>query len=158
MINGLRIYALVTLLCVGFVLPASYSRAAGPGSTEEVSTETVLETYGRIPLHFEPNQGQVDSPDIGFISRGSGYTMFGSPDGITLSLSSTDENTIQMLRVLLKGANPQLSISGLEQLLGVNKYLIGSNSAQWQMDIPSFEQVRYDQVWPGVEYESVLID
>lgn len=84
--------------------------------------------------------------------------MFGSLDGITLSLSSTDENTAQMLRVLLKGANPQLSISGLEQLLGVNKYLISSNSAQWQMDIPSFEQVRYDQVWPGVEYESVLID
>lgn len=84
--------------------------------------------------------------------------MFGSPDGITLSLSSTDENTAQMLWVSLKGANPQLSISGLEQLLGVNEYLIGSNSAQWQMDIPSFEQVRNSQVWPGVEYESVLID
>lgn len=44
MINGLRIYALVTLLCVGFVLPASHSQAAGPGSTEEVATETLLET------------------------------------------------------------------------------------------------------------------
>jgi hypothetical protein len=59
---------------VGVVLPASYSQAVGPGSIEQVSTETVHETYGRIHLHFELNQGQVDSPDIGFISRGSGYS------------------------------------------------------------------------------------
>ena len=33
--------------------------------------------YGKLPLSFEPNQGQVDA-QAKFLSRGSGYTLKGS--------------------------------------------------------------------------------
>ncbi len=45
----------------------------------------VFETYGKIPIHFEPNQGQADD-EVKFLSRGSGYTLFLSANEAVLSL------------------------------------------------------------------------
>src|SRR5438309_1451219 len=42
-----------------------------------VSEETrarINETYGRLPLSFEPNRGQAD-PQTRFLAHGSGYTV-----------------------------------------------------------------------------------
>src|SRR5882672_1919068 len=41
--------------------------------------------YGQLPLSFEANQGQVD-PQVNFLSRGSGYTLFLTPSEAVLSL------------------------------------------------------------------------
>ncbi len=43
--------------------------------------------YGRLPLSFEPNQGQTDS-QVKFISRGSGYTLFLTSTEAVLSLKA----------------------------------------------------------------------
>jgi len=32
-------------------------------------------TYGKLPLSFEPNQGQTDAR-VRFLARASGYTLF----------------------------------------------------------------------------------
>jgi hypothetical protein len=37
------------------------------------------ETYGRIPLSFETNQGQTES-SVNFLARGAGYTLFLKPN------------------------------------------------------------------------------
>lgn len=44
-------------------------------SLDESGQAKVLETYGRLPLSFEANQGQTDS-QVRFISHGSGYNLF----------------------------------------------------------------------------------
>jgi len=42
----------------------------------DATTKTKLQvTYAKVPLHFEPNQGQTDE-QVNFLSRGSGYTLF----------------------------------------------------------------------------------
>src|SRR5713226_7988792 len=44
----------------------------------EVSTPVkpaLLETYSKLPLSFEANDGQAD-PQVKFLSRGRGYTLF----------------------------------------------------------------------------------
>jgi hypothetical protein len=43
------------------------------------------ETYGRLPLSFEANQGQTD-PQVKFLARGSGYTVFLTPTEAVLTL------------------------------------------------------------------------
>src|SRR5688572_27734664 len=43
------------------------------------------EAYGQLPLSFEANLGQTD-PQVDFISRGSGYTLFLSPREAVLAL------------------------------------------------------------------------
>jgi hypothetical protein len=50
------------------------SRLAIPGSAPAVQSRRV-ESYGKLPLSFEINQGQTDS-QVKFISRGSGYSLF----------------------------------------------------------------------------------
>src|SRR5438552_3541482 len=47
----------------------------------------LVESYGKVPLSFEANQGQTD-PRVKFLSRGSGYTLFLTGDEAVLSLSS----------------------------------------------------------------------
>ena len=46
----------------------------------------IVESYGRLPLSFEPNWGQSD-PSVRFLSRGAGYTLYLTSDGAILSLS-----------------------------------------------------------------------
>jgi hypothetical protein len=59
----------------------------------------LVESYGRLPLSFEPNQGQTDS-QVKFLSRGPGYSLFLTGDEAVLALrkpsraaaSSIDQN------------------------------------------------------------------
>ena len=41
-------------------------------------------SYGKLPLSFEVNHGQTD-PQVKFLSRGRGYTLFLAGDGVVLS-------------------------------------------------------------------------
>ncbi|MCZ6700427.1 MAG: hypothetical protein O7B80_02115, partial [bacterium] len=62
-------------------------------SSTEVPKSTRLRlkaAYGKLPLHFEPNQGQVD-PQVNFLSKGNGYTLFLTPTGAVLALRMPKE-------------------------------------------------------------------
>ena len=49
----------------------------------------LVEGYGKLPLHFEANQGQVEGT-IRFLSRGSGYGLFLAPAEAVLTLRRTN--------------------------------------------------------------------
>ena len=49
----------------------------------------VIETYGKLPLSFEANQGQTGS-EVRFLSRGNGYSLFLTSNEAVLSLQSRD--------------------------------------------------------------------
>ena len=51
----------------------------------EASKQQNLTAYGNLPLSFEANQGQTD-PQVKFLSRGSGYTLFLTPTEAVLAL------------------------------------------------------------------------
>src|SRR5207245_4469380 len=60
---------------VGFALPAV------------AATEARLsESYGKLPLHFEANQGQTHK-DVRFLSRGLGYSLYLTAGEAVLVLS-----------------------------------------------------------------------
>ncbi len=151
MTNKLQLAIFITLLCLGLMMPLTNSQAAESIPAEGAVPPALLEGYDNIPLHFEPNQGQVAASEVGFISRGNGYTMFATPDGLTLSLRSTAEDVVQALQLSLEGANPQPSIRGLDELPGVSNYLIGDDPAQWQTNAPNYGKVKYEQVYPGID-------
>ena len=58
------------------------SRAKAP------SPARLAENYGKIPLSFEANQGQTDAR-VKFLSRGPGYTLFLTGDGVALELQGS---------------------------------------------------------------------
>src|SRR5216117_2291732 len=58
-------------------LASEHARLAGmtPTMPDAATQARVSETYGKLPLSFEANQGQTD-PQVKFLARGAGQTLF----------------------------------------------------------------------------------
>src|SRR5947208_1008983 len=117
--------------------------------------------YGKLPMSFELNRGQTDRK-VKYLSRGAGYTLFLTQTEATVSLyknepesdpiSPSHHPTLNsVVRMRLKGAKPRPKIEGLESLQGKSNYLIGNDRAKWHTDIPTFAQVKYTGVYPGID-------
>ena len=150
--------------------PAANRAVTQGGTSAEISDAgwmQVVESYGKLPLSFEANQGQTDDRVI-FLSQGSGYSLFLTPNEAVLGLnrpatsiaqrelaeipeshSQTREQSV--LRLQLLGANPSPRVFGLEELPGKSNYLIGNDPRQWRTDIPRYAKVVYEKVYPGVD-------
>ena len=150
--------AVVLLAC----LSLACGSAAGVTSAADAS-HRVAANYGKIPLSFEPNQGQTD-PSVQFLSRGSGYSLFLTRDEVVLNLerqrSASPSQTpgsqpgvapADTLRMKLVGASAATTITGLEPQSGVVSYLIGNDHKKWHTGIQTFGKVNFAQVYPGVD-------
>jgi hypothetical protein len=51
----------------------------------------------------------------------------------------------------LLGANPSPKMAGESALPGKVNYLIGKDPSKWRTNIPTFEKVRYEAVYPGID-------
>jgi hypothetical protein len=110
--------------------------------------------YGQLPLHFEPNQGQSD-PQVKFLARGLGYTLFLTSTEAVLSLRGAKAEpaaaSAAVLRMKLVGARPEAEVRGVGPLPGQVHYFRGRDPAKWQRHIPTYRQVRYEEVYPGID-------
>ncbi|HEV2396854.1 MAG TPA: SBBP repeat-containing protein [Candidatus Sulfotelmatobacter sp.] len=119
-------------------------------------------TYGRVPLNFEANRGQTN-PQTRFLVHGRGYTAHLTTDGMILSLrtkpaaasnpqpQSSGINAVKTVEIRLQGANAKPTAVGEQQQPGIVNYFIGSNPANWRTGIPTYAQVRYKDVYPGID-------
>ena len=124
-------------------------------------------TFASLPLSFEVNQGQTD-PQVKFLARGGGYTLFlsqneavlklqssagssGSASQLQHSAVSTQRSATSVVRMKLVGANAGAAVSGSEQLSSRSNYFLGNDPAKWRRDVPQFARVRYGPVYPGVD-------
>jgi hypothetical protein len=122
--------------------------------------------YGKLPLTFEPNQGQTD-PRVKFLAHGSGYSVFLTSGQMVLSLraSSPAETSTSatsaatslanspkaVLQLNLAGANQNPAVAGEQQQPGKVNYFIGNDKKKWQTNVPLYKQVRYKSIYPGVD-------
>jgi hypothetical protein len=127
--------------------------------------------YAKLPLSFEPNQGQADS-QFKFLARGSGYTLLLSPAEAALGLRSSTASTSKhakdpgspsatngvntpdpyaILRLRFLGANTSAQIDGLDRQLGVSNYYIGNDPAKWRTSVPHFSRLLYKNLYPGID-------
>ena len=151
------------------VAPIAKPSGAAP-STRPQGNLSLIRAYDKIPLRFERNDGQSDAR-VKFLSRGSGYTLFLTPDesvfvltrssgpekeasvpARTLKVSAQRGNVErQVLRVKYVGANPHAEIEGLDRLAGKSNYLIGRDPRKWRSNVPAYSRVRYRDVYPGID-------
>lgn len=142
--------------------PTWFSPAVSSSNLSASSDQQqLLETYGRIPLSFEVNQGQTDS-QVKFLSRGNGYNLFltGSEAVLVLSkptasiMMKTEANSFieqAVLRMQLVGANPKSEPVGVGELPGKVNYFFGKDPKKWRAGIPSFARVKYEDAYPGID-------
>ncbi|HJQ30550.1 MAG TPA: SBBP repeat-containing protein [Pyrinomonadaceae bacterium] len=104
------------------------------------------DSYGRLPLAFEPNRGQAD-PRAEFVARGEGYQLSLAAGEATFALRGASEP----LRMKAVGADTSARGVGLESLAGVSNYFKGADPSRWLTRVPHFARVRYAGVYEGVD-------
>src|SRR5580698_3446309 len=108
----------------------------------------------QVPLYFEQNQGQTDG-EVRFLAHAPGYTAFLTGRETVLQYRTGSpgkkDSREAVVRMTLAGSQPPSSIRGGEKLAGVVNYLIGNDPSQWRTRIPTYAEVNYGGVYPGVD-------
>jgi sugar lactone lactonase YvrE len=167
---------ILALLAVLAAMPAlaqrqmPQSRPADSHAASQPHNTALLRNYGKLPMSFEANQGQMN-PQVRFLSRGEGYSLFLTDSEAVLALRkpgngerasqshpmpgtqaivNSESIKSDVVRMQLAGANPELRASGSDQLPGKANYFIGKNPGEWHSNVPTFGNVEYAGVYPGV--------
>jgi len=130
---------------------------ATANATTASNSEKLMAQYAQLPMRFERNQGQVD-PEVKFLARGQGYTLFLTPNETVLELQKTgaaaphtSRAAEAVLRMKFAGANPTPLVSGQDELPGKSNYFIGKSEKNWHTDVPAYARVQYGEVYRGVD-------
>ncbi len=76
------------------------------------------------------------------------------PDTAKAGHRTTDNGqltTDSVLRMKLVGANAHAAVTGTDELPGKSNYFIGNDPKQWRTNVPTYAQVKYAGVYPGVD-------
>jgi len=127
--------------------------ATGPWTESDTQPDPALEaTIQRAPLAFEPNAGRTD-PRVDFIAHSvAGGSLFLTPRAAALELPQGRHDS-RVLRIGLVGSDPQAQPHGLAELPGKANSFIGDDPSHWRSGIPTYEHVRYSEVYPGIDLE-----
>lgn len=148
---------ILMILLALFVVAGMPTQAVASLLDDGVNNEKIVDLYENMALSFEINQGQTD-PQVRFLSRGPGYTMFITQAGFALSLEQQIDGpdqekspSLSVVNMSLVDANPDLEIVGLTELSWHSNYLVGDDPARWHTGVKNFERVQYREVWPGID-------
>ncbi|HEX2925569.1 MAG TPA: SBBP repeat-containing protein [Ruminiclostridium sp.] len=108
-----------------------------------------LELPNNIPLSFQMNRGQ-SSPEVKFISRTSRYSMF-LTDGQIAILPNDCREEKPVFYIKFIGTIEKPEVSGIDELPGKVSYFIGTDPQNWYSDIPTYERIKYSDLYPGVD-------
>jgi beta-propeller repeat-containing protein len=170
--SGCVCTSLILLTALGWIAarskPQSVSETGYRSSRHTSADPRISAAYGRLPLHFEANHGQTDD-QVEFLTRGPGYSMFLTPNEAVLVLSGSEARerngrhllaptaeprqpvSQTVLRMSFLGANQQPRVEGRKELPGKANYFRGKDPAKWRSNVPTYAQVQYLDVYPGID-------
>ncbi len=141
---------------------------------DEAAKLKIQENYGKIPLYFVRNNGQMNE-QVRFYEKGSGRSTFFTDRGIYLSLTggrqskdksremasnqlavdstpaaSTENPQPEVVRLIPLGANkhPEIVAEDLQECK-VN-YFHGNDPEKWKTNIPTYQSVVYKDVYKDI--------
>jgi hypothetical protein len=132
-------------------------------SADEPVEAKALEAYGGMPLLFVENQGQLDA-SVRYYVQAAGQAVYLTDDGIVFDLvryqdevaadmSDLADRQAESLVFSLDfvGANESPVIQGVAQSKAAVNYFIGNDPEKWYTDIPCYQEVLYENVYPGID-------
>lgn len=111
-------------------------------------TVPVAAGYDTLQMRFEPNVGQAPA-SVRYLARGNGYGIAVTESG---ALLKSGKGTFPALRVGLVGARPHPTLRPEHPQPSISNYFVGRDPARWHRHIPNYAAVRYEQVYPGVDW------
>ncbi len=150
----LAFFLLFLGLGIFFTINGNFS----PKESKNELPKTILKKYDKIPLHFEKNIGQSPS-EVSYICRGKGFSLFLLDSGkavLSLKKATLDKDTgrpkeirVIPLHMNFIGGNKVAKVEGETPLSGkIHRYL---KSEKKYASIPSYEKVRYSEIYPGID-------
>ena len=73
-----------------FIFSVGEATANGKSDIDDAAKVQIQETYGKLPLYFIQNDGQVDEK-VKFYEKGNGHSTFFTKDGMYISLINHKE-------------------------------------------------------------------
>jgi RHS repeat-associated protein len=134
------------LLCLVLVWPHALA-FAGPTKVAPVrpSAPTAVEASAAPrSFYFEPNLGQ-SAYAASFLLKSSGLRASLYPSRLSL------EHQGQKLEMDWVGASSRSIGEGQDSLAGLSSYVYGSDASRWVTAVPHFAQVRYPNLYPGID-------
>jgi hypothetical protein len=126
---------------------AQSNQAAFPQTETRQPTPQQL---AALPLTFEKNMGQVDKR-ASYLARLNDYTLFLTGSDSVLVHSGAEQKTASALKLHWLGASDKVTPQGDGEVRGKSNYLIGNDHTQWHSDVPNYQRIREDALYPGVD-------
>jgi Beta-propeller repeat len=142
------------------------------GAVDNQSKVRLQECYGKLPLHFIVNQGQVNAR-VKYYTQGGGYAFCFSPEGVALNLPGGREGSSRdwtpdkglcrqqplprrlapktVVQLQPVGIGPGVKLTATEPRRGRVNYFIGNNPEKWRTGIPTYGAVVYTEAYPGID-------
>jgi Glucodextranase, domain B/Beta-propeller repeat len=161
--------------------PRAGARFAATSANAAAPPSRAANAYGSLPLSFEANEGQTnasvkylaqaegytvfltdreavivrrqqckESPFLAKLDAKSRNELVGRKIGRML-LQRDQVCKSHALRIAIDGAAANARLEPLQQLPGKANYLVGADRSKWRTGIPSYSQVRYKGIRPGVD-------
>jgi hypothetical protein len=150
-----------------------------PKQSAARSDDHFTQKYGKLPLSFELNQGQL-SGEVKFLSRGAASEIYLTTNEVLLDCAKRNQKgqseTASLLgkgkpgngfvprsknrpaqnlrhdivRMRLVGANAE-RVTGVDELPGTVNYFIGRDPKKWHTNVRTYSKVIYRSVYPGID-------
>ena len=133
--TGLYLFLLPICLCTLILCP---SLTAAVHKTSRIS----------LPVVFEENQGQA-GPEFRFLNRTNGLETLYGPSGIHMRLQDKTGRAAEIQMRWLHAGRPTMAAE--KPLPGQSNYLLGSDPSRWIKGVPQSAQIRYHQLYPGID-------
>ena len=104
---------------------------------------------GESAVTFEPNLGQADSA-YGFVSSAGGVNMRLNSGEALIEFPARKGVKASAVHAMLAGAR-QVAAVGLSPVVTRTNYLIGNDPSRWLTDVANFQQVKFPDVYPGID-------
>jgi hypothetical protein len=126
----------------GQASPAESSSALGAGSLR------IDSNFGKMPLYFIPNQGQMDAR-VAYSLQGKDKSIYFTSEGLTYVLTQSDQSRYAV-KMDFVGANAKVQPSGEDRTEAVISYFKGKPEA-WKTGLPTYSRIVYKDLWPGID-------
>lgn len=123
------------------------------------------ESYGKLPLYFIKNNGQIDGK-VRYYEKGAGHAVYFTDEGLYINLlkrtadagngitgPQTPDAVVQseVIRLGLAGSGRAPEIEAVNRQEGAFNYLIGNDRSRWRTGVPAYGALVYKNVYKGVD-------
>jgi hypothetical protein len=127
-----------------------------PGQSSGVRAAT---DFGRMPLYFIANEGQLD-PQVAYYVRGKDKTLYFTPSGLTMVLGGPKDTKPAgpegpgpqrwVVKLNFVGADEKVRPVGEGDAGAVISYFRGKPE-EWHTGVPTYARLVYRDLWPGID-------